>query len=812
MFENLEFKVNTMSKTDIPEGEVRIYATASQRRWPPQISMSEGYAIMAFDADTDNPHVYNQAGERLCSVRSVFGTNYFTAKGPLLRIREGLPVLLIGEIVDEKRFGPTMTVTAYDMVLPIEDSGVEAMLQAIKHIGPVTAKNILTTIIPEGQPANHIFNILDGDSDRAKYLLCLVNGISDSKAAEILEDWDEQRYMISLIGALAKYGIAAHLAARIYKAWRGAALEKIEANPYDLTKIRGIGFATADHVAIAYGIPKDDARRIEAGLVEMLRQAMQDGSVYLPREKLIDQAFGLFQKLDQTDQESIRIDSELIADTLESVLPLKSMLSQDRIEGDTRLVEQTGRIYTRPIWEAERTVASQLKAILSGQFNSKLSVSYPDRKAVDTAIEIVEADLGFKLDGSQRQAMLYGMTEKVLIITGGPGVGKTSITKALLNLMERGGIHRGQMALCAPTGRAAKRMTEQTGREAMTVHRLLGYGPDGTFEHDHTNQLECEVVVIDEASMLDTWLAAALLGAIPSHAHLMIIGDPDQLPSVGPGNVLQDMLDSGVLPVARLEVIHRQSGQKNLIVENAAKIRDGDYGLISRTNGDVTKDCYLIMRDNQESPESRRDFAVGLVSKFVPERLGYSMDDIAMIVPQNVGAMGIDALNPILQDILNPANHNKPEIQFGNSQKQQRKVFRRGDLVMQIRNNYQLDVMNGDVGKITAVRPDGDDFGLTVEFDGLRVTYERDDLYDLKLAYSCTAHKTQGSEYPCVVIVLHRTNYRMLTRRLFYTAFTRAKQTVIVVCDEKMLAHAIRNNPELGRYSSLAERLVPCQR
>jgi exodeoxyribonuclease V alpha subunit len=562
-------------------------------------------------------------------------------------------------------------------------------------------------------------------------------------------------------------GVGSARAVRIYKTYGADAVQVMSENPYRLARdIRGIGFKTADAIAMKLGIDKTAMIRVRAGISYALTEAMDEGHCGLPIADLTP----LAEKL-------LEVPCELIRTALDLELAEGTVVA-DRL-GDIDCVFLAG------LHRAERAIAERLLMLAGGK------LPWPSIDAVK-AVPWIEQRIGLTLADSQKAAVGMALASKVLVITGGPGVGKTTIVNAILRILSAKAV---KLLLCAPTGRAAKRMNEATGLEAKTIHRLLEVDPKGGgFRRDHDNPLDCDMLIVDETSMVDVLLMNALVKAVPERAALLIVGDVDQLPSVGPGQVLADMIASKTLPVVRLTEVFRQAAESRIIV-NAHRINQGTIPDLRKP--EVESDFYFV---EAEDPEAAVPLIIELVKTRIPRRFGLDpIRDIQVLCPMNRGGAGARSLNIELQAALNPAGERKVE-RFG-------WIFAPGDKVMQIENDYDKEVYNGDIGYVEDVDPD--EAELIAKFDGRLVTYGFGDLDTLVPAYAATIHKSQGSEYPAVVIPVMTQHYAMLQRNLLYTGVTRGKRLVVLVGQKKAVAIAVRSVSGRRRWSKLREWLQP---
>jgi exodeoxyribonuclease V alpha subunit len=561
-------------------------------------------------------------------------------------------------------------------------------------------------------------------------------------------------------------GVGTARAVRIYKTYGVDAVQVMTENPYRLARdIRGIGFKTADAIAMKLGIEKNAMIRVRASISYALTEAMDDGHCGLPTEELVPLAVELLE-----------ISKELVQTALDLELSEGTVIAAS--------VGETACVFLGGLYRAEKIIAERILRIANGN----LPWRYID---ADKALPWAEQKTGLSLAESQVAAIRLALISKVLVITGGPGVGKTTIVNTILRILDAKGVN---LLLCAPTGRAAKRMTEATGFEAKTIHRLLEVDPKaGGFKRNIANPLECDLLIVDETSMVDVMLMQALMKAAPDNAALLIVGDIDQLPSVGPGQILADVIASGAVPVVRLTEVFRQAAQSRIIT-SAHKINQGSIPDLSKPEGD--SDFYFVQADDPETAVPR---IIELVKTRIPQRFGLDpIRDIQVLCPMNRGGVGARSLNIELQAALNPAGERKVE-RFG-------WTFAPGDKVMQIENDYDKEVYNGDIGYVDDVDPDAGE--LTASFDGRAVTYGFGELDTLVPAYAATIHKSQGSEYPAVVIPVLTQHYAMLKRNLLYTGVTRGKRLVVLVGQKKAVAIAVRNVSGRRRWSKLNEWLA----
>lgn len=692
-----------------------------------------------------------------------------TVVGYLSGVPVGSTLLLKGAWITDSRYGKQFKLQNYEIVKPNTINGIERYLGSglIKGIGPAYAARIVDRF------GLKTLDILENDPDR----LGEIAGLGQTRVARIKKAWVAQREIHRIMVFLQGHGISATYAVKIFKTYGRKALAVVKKNPYQLTEdIWGVGFRIADSIALALGVPANDARRARAGLLFALDEAAGQGHCFLPRDILLNQA-GHLLKLSSGQSEQFPDEDDLYSNSALIEEQIKSLLVDDKIAVDGDNIALT------PIYFAEKGAATNLLELSRGM--PIYSIQNID-KAVGWAANKLQLDLA----PEQADAIKMGLSQKVSVITGGPGTGKSTILKALLLILAGKGI---TVKLAAPTGRAAKRLSETTGREAKTIHRLLEFDAAlRAFKKNRENPLKADMVIIDESSMMDIALTNSLLKAIADNAGLVLVGDVDQLPSVGPGNVLKDIIDSGQVAVTRLRAVFRQ-GPGSLISINAARINNGEYlELLPDYQGD--KDFYCIFRDEAEDIEKE---ILGLCSERLKARYNFDpVQDIQVLTPMRKGLVGTENLNYRLQETLNPQDApHRADL----------RRLKVGDKVMQIRNNYDKEVFNGDQGIVSSI--DSEEESVEVIFDGRRVLYETADLGELVLAYAITVHKSQGSEFPCVIIPLHTTHYPLLQRNLIYTAVTRGRNLVILVGSKKAINIAIRNNRVVKRYTMLKERL-----
>jgi exodeoxyribonuclease V alpha subunit len=694
-----------------------------------------------------------------------------TIIGNFPEISAGEHVQFEGDYTTHPKHGLQFKGTACEKLLPVTEIGIERYLGSglIKGIGPVLAKQIVKHFKSE------TLEVIESDPSR----LSEVPGIGADRTKKIIAAWEEQKSVKEIMLFLHEHQVSTNLAVKIYKAYGDNSISVVKENPYQLEQdIYGVGFKTADRIAQNLGLPSDHPARIEAGIVYIINEMVNEGHVYSPLDQLADRAEALLE-----------VDRSLVLTGFESLQSSnrirKVNLSQNESKNSEQ-VNKSGEFSTGP---------GEPVVYLTLFFHSEKGVALKLLELLRSPINVWQDSLGFEsqdLSDEQKAAIKTALANPVSILTGGPGTGKTTCLKALIELLEAKNL---TYALASPTGRAAKRLSEATSRPAATIHRLLGFSPVEGFQHNENRPLKIDFLIIDEASMLDLLLTYQLLRALKPGTHVLFVGDVDQLPSVGAGDVLRDMIKSGVIPISRLNKIYRQA-ENSQIVSNAHRI---NQGLLPEFSSNDQGDLFLFPA---EDAESGAEWIFDLVSTRIPEKFGFDpIDEIQVLSPMYRGASGVLALNEGLQTRMNPPLTGKPEQKlFGT-------MFRVGDKVMQLRNNYDKDVFNGDIGFLDQINHE--DQTLTVRMDGMRlVSYDFNQADELVLAYAISVHKSQGSEFPAVVIPVLTQHYVMLQRNLLYTAITRAKKLCVLVGNIRALRIAVSNNQVSTRFSNLAERII----
>jgi len=703
---------------------------------------------------------YHSEETGFCVIKIKSNTNHdlITVTGNAVNIAIGEHVEASGVWINNSKYGVQFKAEHLKIIPPSTVTDIEKYLASgiIKGIGPHTACQLVKSF------GDKIFDVMDQEPQR----LLSISGIGEKRHKIMLDSWKEQKAVRSIMLFLQTHGVGTARSVRIYKTYGDAAIDKVRDNPYRLAQdIYGIGFKTADILAQRLGIAADSMIRARAGVRYALQEISNKGHCTSPFAELVVTAANL-----------LTIPEQIIIAAITAETAANNLVIEDEERGQM--------VYLTPLYGAEVAVVRNL---------IRLKTGLPPWGKIDCAKAIpwVEKNTGLIFSNSQKHAVEQALQHKTNIITGGPGVGKTTIVNGILKIVTTKNI---RIALCAPTGRAAKRLTETTGIMAKTIHRLLRFDPKShTFTHNANNHLPIDLLIVDEASMIDIVLMQYLLRAIPDHAALLIVGDVDQLPSVGPGLVLADIIKSQIINTAKLTEVFRQATHSRIIV-NAHRINKGDYPTYDN-NSTIPSDFYFI---SCSEPEEIQEKLLHVVTQRIPKKFGFNpITDIQVLTPMNRGGLGTRSLNLVLQEKLN--KNSLPQInRFG-------WVFAPRDKVIQNVNNYDKEVFNGDIGIISTI--DTENSCVVVNYDGNSVEYDFSELDEISLAYATSIHKSQGSEYPAVVIPLAMQHYMMLARNLIYTAVTRGKKLVVIVGQPKALAIAINNAKSTNRLTNLAARL-----
>lgn len=671
-----------------------------------------------------------------------------TVVGNLVDANVGSVLLIEGDWKVDKKYGSQFIAQKWEETVPATVFGIEKYLGSglIKGVGPKFAKRIVNTF------GMDTISIIEDNPER----LNEVDGIGKKRVEMIVKSWEQQKEIKNIMLFLQGHEVSTSFAAKIYKTYGNDSIEIVKSNPYRLADdIWGIGFKTADSIASKLGFDKNCFTRCRSGILYTLNQLADEGHVYTEKEQLIAKS-----------TELLNTEWEAVTDALEKILNTNDLILDEEA------------IYLPPFYMAETGVARRLKLLNDSPalIDTNLKVNIPK----------LQEKIGIEYDEIQAQGIQQAVNAKVMVLTGGPGTGKTTTTLGIIRILQIMGL---RILLAAPTGRAAKRMTETTGMEAKTIHRLLEFKPPEGYQKNENSSIDGDVLIVDESSMIDIILMNSLLKAIPPHMKLILVGDIDQLPSVGAGNVLRDIIDSDQFPVIRLTKIFRQA-QSSRIIMNSHRINAGEFPNLS--NGRNTDFFYI----EEEEPELAAKKIVELVKYRLPKYCHTAPSDIQVLSPMQRGVVGAANLNILLQEAINPSD--KCLYRAGRS-------FRQNDKVMQIRNNYDKEVFNGDIGIISSI--DFENRRLTVIFDNRAVEYDVTELDELVQAYAITIHKSQGSEYPVVVMPVMMTHFVMLQRNLIYTGITRAKKMLVLVGTKKAISYAVKHVTVTKRNTKLRERL-----
>jgi len=709
-----------------------------------------------------------ETGFTIARVRVRGRREQVTVVGTLMAPMPGEILDMRGEWSTHPKFGEQFKIAEYKTKVPATVDGIRKYLGSglIKGLGPVMAGRIVDRF------GENTLDVIENSIQR----LATVAGIGKKRIAMIADAWEAQREIRDVMVFLQSQGVSSGYAAKIFKHYGHRSIAVVRENPYRLAAdIFGIGFVTADQIADKLGFARDSEVRVQAGILYVLNQLSDEGHVFFPHKALVSKSC-----------EILGVDRQPVIEALGVLAGDRKIVIEDLIDSQDASEETNPAIYLAKFHQCETRIARQLKVLIAAA-KSLREVN------ADRALDWVQQQLDITLARNQVKAVRGALENKVMVITGGPGTGKTTIVNAVLKIFSQ---LKARIMLAAPTGRAAKRMSETTGVEAKTIHRLLEYSlQKGGFQRNRDNPLECEVLIVDEASMIDVVLMHHLVNAIPPPATFILVGDVNQLPSVGPGNVLKDIIASGAVPVMVLDKIFRQAETSQIVV-NAHKINAGIMPPLKTTySSDPGTDFYFI---EQEDPQKVLDIILELNKTRIPQRFGFDpVDEIQVLTPMHKGVVGAANLNHRLQAALNPGE--------GGVVRGER-TYRVNDKVMQIRNDYDKEVFNGDIGRIAALR--SEDRQVVIVFDGREVIYDFGDLDAIVPAYAVSVHKSQGSEYPAVIIPIVTQHYILLQRNLIYTAVTRGKNLVVIVGSKKAMAMGVNNNKTQLRHTRLRQRLI----
>jgi exodeoxyribonuclease V alpha subunit len=700
-----------------------------------------------------------------------------TVVGNLPEVNPGESLRLEGTWTTHQQYGRQFKAERCEQVLPATVEGIKKYLGSglVKGVGPVTATRIVQRFGAD------TLRVLDEEPRRLREAL----GVGPKRADAIARAWEEQKQIREVMMFLHGHGVTTGLAVKIYKAYGDDALGVVQEDPYRLARdIWGVGFKTADKIARDLGLPPDAPSRVQAGVAYVLGQLADDGHVYAPEDRLVDEAIRLLD-----------VPPDLVRAAIEDldageIVHRETLVysGDDADQGETSSIPQVREeqaVYLAPFYYGEIGVTRRLRELTDSPTTRLHTFRSANWDALLAQLARVSA---VDLSVQQCQAVQAALTHKVAVLTGGPGTGKTVTVRTIIAALEAKGC---RYALCAPTGRAAKRLSEATERDAQTVHRLLKYTPREGFRHNEENPLDIDCLVIDEASMLDLLLTNHLLKAVDPATHVLFVGDVDQLPSVGAGDFLRDVIASDLAAVVRLSTIFRQATGSGIVI-NAHRVNQGQMPILNQF-----EDFFFF---SKQDPQEAAELLVDIVQRRIPHKFGlHAVDDVQVLAPMYRGACGVANLNARLQEALNPASERKPERRLAG------RLFRLGDKVMQTTNNYDLDVFNGDIGRVTGIDPVKQT--LTVMIDGRPVVYDWGEADELVHAFAVSVHKSQGAEYPAVVVPVQTQHYLMLMRNLLYTAITRAKRLVVLVGTRRAIGIAVRNDKVRERHSGLSIRL-----
>ncbi len=739
-----------------PTGEASVSGTVERITY---YSPTSGYCVMRIRPDSKS-----RARREVAANSAEDEDGLITIVGVMAEYQPGETLRLTGQWVTHSEYGRQFKAETVTPIMPTTQEGIKRYLGSglIKGVGLRTAERIVARF------GDETLDVLDQHPER----LNEVPGIKPVLIDQIAETWAAQRTIRDVMVFLQSQGITTGLAVKIFKVYGKEAIANVRTDPYRLARdVNGIGFLTADKIARNMGVPIDAPNRLAAGVLYALDNFNNDGHIFAPRPVLIERAADL-----------LRAEPEPIEAQLPRLLAEQAIVSEPVPRGK----ETVEAVYLPIMYYSEIGVTNRLLGLARDPTSTLLPVRDLDWDAFFA--EMLSED-GIQLTDQQQASVRAVATRKISVLTGGPGTGKTTTTRAIIRLFEKAKV---RYALASPTGRAAKRLGEATGRPAQTLHRLLAYSPQNGFGFDETRPLDVQALIVDEASMLDLTLFYQLLKAINPDVHLLLVGDVDQLPSVGAGDVLRDVIKSGVAHVTRLDVIFRQS-EESSIIANAHLI---NQGIVPKLTNNLEGDFFFFREDD---PIAAADLVIDLVKNRIPKNFNFKPDrDIQVIAPMYRGNAGVQALNVALQEALNPRNNQAERRMFG-------AIYRVGDRVMQTRNDYERDVYNGDVGRIDSIDPI--DQTVQVIFDDRFVEYTWDECEALTHAFCISTHKSQGSEYPVIVMPLLMQHYMMLQRNLLYTAITRARKMVVLVGAHRALKQAVENNEVTERYSGLSVRL-----